>query len=167
MSEAATGGEAEILAARRRKLEALRAAGVDPFPYAYPGVVSIADVKAPHDDLAAGEETSERARVAGRIAARRGQGKAAFVDLVDRSGRMQLHARVDVLGEERMARLLAAAAAAHGSKRFDPLAQAAASAESEPMTARWASRSAARCRASCTARPSPSASTYHGWNLRR
>ena len=47
-----------------------------------------------------------RARVAGRLAARRGQGKAAFLDVVDRSGRMQLHARVDVLGEEAMARLL-------------------------------------------------------------
>ena len=39
-----------------------------------------------------------RARIAGRLAARRGQGKAAFLDLVDRSGRMQLHARADVLG---------------------------------------------------------------------
>ena len=47
-----------------------------------------------------------RARIAGRLAARRGQGKAAFLDVVDRSGRMQLHARVDVLGEERMAALL-------------------------------------------------------------
>ena len=47
-----------------------------------------------------------RARIAGRLAARRGQGKAAFLDVVDRSGQMQLHARVDVLGEEAMARLL-------------------------------------------------------------
>jgi lysyl-tRNA synthetase class 2 len=38
--------------------------------------------------------------VAGRLAARRGQGKAAFLDLVDRSGRLQLHARADVLGQE-------------------------------------------------------------------
>ena len=44
--------------------------------------------------------------MAGRLAARRGQGKAAFLDLVDRSGRIQLHARVDVLGEERLERLL-------------------------------------------------------------
>ena len=36
---------------------------------------------------------------------RRGQGKAAFVDLVDRSGRIQLLARVDVLGEEGFERL--------------------------------------------------------------
>ena len=39
-------------------------------------------------------------------AARRGQGKMAFLDLVDRSGRIQLQARVDVLGPERMERLL-------------------------------------------------------------
>ena len=31
----------DLLAARRRKLEGLRAEGIDPFPYAYPGVVPI------------------------------------------------------------------------------------------------------------------------------
>jgi lysyl-tRNA synthetase, class II len=96
----------QVLLDRRRKLEELRAAGVDPFPYAFPGVQPIADVKAPHEDLAAGDETDDRARVAGRLAARRGQGKAAFLDLVDRSGRIQLHARADVLGEDALARLL-------------------------------------------------------------
>ena len=97
----------QVLIDRRRKLEELRAAGVEPFPHAFAGVEPIAAVKAPHEDLPAGEETGVRARIAGRLAARRGQGKAAFLDLVDRSGRMQLHARADVLGEERMARLLA------------------------------------------------------------
>jgi len=96
----------QVLIDRRRKLDELRAAGVDPFPHAFPGVQPIADVKAPHEDLPPGEETDARARIAGRLAARRGQGKAAFLDVVDRSGRIQLHARVDVLGEERMARLL-------------------------------------------------------------
>ena len=96
----------ELLAARRRKLERLRAEGVDPFPHAYEGVESIADVRAAHAGLEAGAETDDRRRVAGRIAARRGQGKAAFVDLVDRSGRIQLHARVDVLGDERFERLV-------------------------------------------------------------
>ena len=67
----------------------------------------IAEVKAPFADLPDGEETDARARIAGRLAARRGQGKAAFLDVVDRSGRMQLHARVDVLGAEAMERLLA------------------------------------------------------------
>jgi lysyl-tRNA synthetase, class II len=96
----------QVLIDRRRKLEELRAAGIDPFPHAFPGVQPIAEVKAPHEDLPAGEETGDRARIAGRLAARRGQGKAAFLDLVDRSGRMQLHARADVLGEEALARLL-------------------------------------------------------------
>src|SRR3954454_826718 len=96
----------ELLAVRRRKLEALREEGIEPFPHAFPGVRSVAEVKAPHEDLPAGEETDDRVRVAGRLAARRGQGKAAFLDLVDRSGRLQLHARVDVLGPEALERLL-------------------------------------------------------------
>ncbi len=95
-----------VLAARRAKLERLRAEGVEPFPHAYPGVVPIADVRAAHADLEAGAETDARYRVAGRIAARRGRGKAAFVDLVDRSGRIQLHARADVLAPEAFQRLV-------------------------------------------------------------
>ncbi|MEA2295631.1 MAG: lysyl-tRNA synthetase, class [Solirubrobacteraceae bacterium] len=96
----------DLVATRRRKLADLRAAGIDPFPHAFPGVTPVATVKAPHADLADGEETEVAARIAGRLAARRGSGKAAFLDLVDRTGRMQLHARIDVLGEEAFRRLL-------------------------------------------------------------
>jgi lysyl-tRNA synthetase class 2 len=102
----ASGESTELLAARRRKLEALREAGVEPFPHAYPGVTPIADAKAPHQGLEPGEETEARVRVAGRLAARRGQGKAAFLDLVDRSGRIQLHARADVLGPDSLEQLV-------------------------------------------------------------
>jgi len=96
----------ELLAVRREKLDRLRADGVEPFPHAYPGVEPIADVRVAHEGLEAGEETTVRHRVAGRLAARRGQGKMAFLDLVDRSGRIQLQARADVLGPETMERLL-------------------------------------------------------------
>ncbi|CAN5449744.1 lysine--tRNA ligase [soil metagenome] len=96
----------ELLAARRAKLDRLRADGIDPFPHAFAGVEPIADLLATHADLAAGEETDVRHRVAGRLAARRGQGKMAFLDLVDRSGRLQVQARVDVLGEQLHERLL-------------------------------------------------------------
>ena len=44
--------------------------------------------------------------MAGRLAARRGQGKVAFLDLDDRSGRIQLWAAIDRLGEEAMAAVL-------------------------------------------------------------
>jgi lysyl-tRNA synthetase class 2 len=96
----------EILASRRRKLDALRAEGIEPFPHEFDGVEPIAAVRAAHAELAPGEETQARHRVAGRLAARRGQGKMAFLDLVDRSGRIQLQARVDILGAEAMERLL-------------------------------------------------------------
>jgi lysyl-tRNA synthetase class 2 len=99
-------GADELLATRRRKVESLRAAGVEPFPHEYQGVEPIALVRAAHANLSPGEETDVRHRVAGRLAARRGQGKMAFLDLVDRSGRIQLQARVDELGAEGMERLL-------------------------------------------------------------
>jgi lysyl-tRNA synthetase class 2 len=95
-----------LLAVRRAKLDALRAAGVDPFPPAFPGVVPTAGVRAAHEGLEAGAETDATYRVAGRLTQRRGQGKMAFLDLVDRSGRIQLQARLDVLGDEKMSRLL-------------------------------------------------------------
>jgi lysyl-tRNA synthetase, class II len=67
--------------------------------------VPIERVQEQHPELPAGEETESHYRLAGRIAARRGHGKAAFIDLVDRTGRMQLHARQDVLGDESFERL--------------------------------------------------------------
>jgi lysyl-tRNA synthetase, class II len=91
---------------RRAKLERLREEGIDPYPHEFAGVVPIASVHEAHDSLEPGQETESRYRVAGRIAARRGHGKAAFIDLVDRSGRIQLHARADVLGEQGFERLV-------------------------------------------------------------
>jgi lysyl-tRNA synthetase class 2 len=96
----------ELLATRRAKLDRLRAEGVEPFPHAFPGVVPVATVHEAHADLPAGEDSDARYRVAGRLHARRGQGKMAFLDLDDRSGRLQLQAKLDVLGPERMERLL-------------------------------------------------------------
>ena len=96
----------ELLATRREKLERLRADGIEPFPHQFPGVVPVAAIHAAHEDLPPGEDSDVRYRVAGRLHARRGQGRMAFLDLDDRSGRIQLQARADVLGEERMARLL-------------------------------------------------------------
>ena len=105
MTDTADGGD-ELLATRRRKLETLRDAGIDPFPHEFDGVEPIAAVRAAHEGLEPGDETDARHRVAGRLAARRGQGKMAFLDLVDRSGRIQLQARVDELGPAGMERLL-------------------------------------------------------------
>jgi lysyl-tRNA synthetase, class II len=85
---------------RRAKLERLREQGVDPYPHEFDGVVPIERVHGEHDGLEAGEETEAGYRIAGRLTGRRGHGGAAFLDLVDRSGKLQVHAKRDVLGEQ-------------------------------------------------------------------
>jgi lysyl-tRNA synthetase class 2 len=87
---------------RRAKLERLREQGIDPFPHEFPGVQPTSAVT---DDLEPGEESDQAYRVAGRITGRRGHGGAAFLDLTDREGKIQLHAKQDVLGEESFERL--------------------------------------------------------------
>ncbi len=96
----------DLLAVRRAKLEKLRADGIDPFPPAFAGVTPISEVAAAHADLEPGAETDVAVRVAGRIHSRRGQGKMAWLDLDDRSGRIQLQAKLDVLGEDVMSRVV-------------------------------------------------------------
>jgi lysyl-tRNA synthetase class 2 len=96
----------DLLAARRAKLDELRAAGIDPFPHAFDDVIPIEAVQQAHGDLEDGGETEERVRLAGRLMARRGQGKMAFLDLEDRSGRIQIQSKIDVLGDEKHERLL-------------------------------------------------------------
>jgi len=95
----------DLLAERRAKLERLRDAGVEPFPHTFGDREDIAAVRARHEGLAPGEDSGERCRVAGRITARRGHGKAAFIDLRDRSGQIQLHSRADALSDDSHERL--------------------------------------------------------------
>ena len=96
-------GLARLISERRAKAEALRAAGGDPFPRSFPGRIAIAAARDAGEPLAPGETADESLRVAGRIIARRGQGKMAFLDIEDRSGSLQLWATLDRLGEEGMA----------------------------------------------------------------
>ena len=84
---------------RRAKLERLREQGIDPFPHEFEGVTPIAQVHSAHDSLEDGEETDSAYRIAGRLGGRRGHGGAAFLDVIDRSGKLQVHAKRDVLGE--------------------------------------------------------------------
>ena len=90
----------DVLRDRRKKLESLREAGIDPFPPEFAGKEDVGEVRAAHEGLAPGVETESRHRVAGRIVGRRGHGKACFLDLRDGSGQIQLHAREDLLGPE-------------------------------------------------------------------
>src|SRR5271165_3528319 len=99
-------GLPELIAERRAKGERLKQSDPGSFPYAFRGAEPIEGILGAYATLSPGEETEEAHRVAGRVAARRGAGGAAFLDLVDRTGKIQLHARRDVLGEEAFERLV-------------------------------------------------------------
>ena len=91
--------QSDLLAERRAKLERLREAGVEPFPHGFPDRSEIALVRERHAELEAGAETEDRVRVAGRLTARRGHGKASFLDLRDGTDEIQIQARLDELGD--------------------------------------------------------------------
>ena len=59
-------------------------------PNRFPDRLEIAAVRGETDGLEAGAQADELRRVAGRVLARREMGKLVFLDLVDRSGRIQL-----------------------------------------------------------------------------
>lgn len=82
---------------RLAKLEALRAAGIEPYAYSYDVSHS---AKAALASLPAGQEEGEQVRVAGRIVAFRRMGKSSFAHLADQSGRIQLYLQLNALGEE-------------------------------------------------------------------
>src|SRR3954453_963417 len=70
-------------------------------PHRFENRTTIDVVRRRHEDLGPGEESDARYRLAGRVMGRRGMGKASFLDLEDRSGKIQLLASLDGLGEER------------------------------------------------------------------
>src|SRR5438874_13403377 len=67
-------------------------------PKRFPDRVEVSTVRAEAERLEPGAEGDEPRRLAGRILARRDLGKLMFLDLVDRSGRIQLLVRPDELG---------------------------------------------------------------------
>ena len=95
--------ESRLIEGRIKKAARLRQRGIDPYPARFKPTVTSTGARARLEKLEArsGEGARTRAAtVAGRIVARRDMGKAAFVDLQDGAGKIQLHLRADLLGEE-------------------------------------------------------------------
>src|SRR6476620_539291 len=69
-----------------------------PLPKRFPNRDEIAAVRAEADSLEPEAEAGTTRRLAGRVMARRDMGKLMFLDLVDRSGRIQLLVKPDELG---------------------------------------------------------------------
>ncbi|MFQ6096186.1 MAG: lysine--tRNA ligase [Armatimonadota bacterium] len=87
---------------RRRKLEALRAAGADPFAIRRCDRTHVAsEIRERFDEL-----DGRTVTIAGRLREIRDHGKIAFGDVADQSGHVQAFARLDQLGEEHFERFL-------------------------------------------------------------
>lgn len=84
----------ELMQVRREKMAAIAARGIEPFGRKYNFSHHAADVTARYDDL-----EGRTVRLAGRVMAVRGHGKASFAHLMDMSGRVQVYFRQDVLGD--------------------------------------------------------------------
>jgi len=85
--------ENELIALRRKKLDALRAKGVEPFGSAFDVSGSIAEVREQFKE-------GETLRAAGRITAHRDMGKSHFLDLRDATGRIQIYIHAKEVGPE-------------------------------------------------------------------
>jgi lysyl-tRNA synthetase class 2 len=83
----------ELIALRRRKLQTLRAKGVEPFGTSFDVTGSIAEVRERFKE-------GETLRVAGRITAHRDMGKSHFLDLRDATGRIQIYVHAKEVGAE-------------------------------------------------------------------
>ena len=88
--------------ARREKMEALREAGIDPFGHRFDRTHTAAKVREEF-----GEDNKEtlldekpEVTIAGRMMSKRGKGKVGFADIRDRSGKMQIYVRKDVVGDD-------------------------------------------------------------------
>src|SRR5437660_2881722 len=86
---------------RLEKLAALRDMGIEPYPVTFSRNAEAAELDKHHADLAAGAETEERVRIAGRIRAMRNSGM--FIDLHDASGKIQIFCHKDHLSTEQLA----------------------------------------------------------------
>ncbi|MEP6871949.1 MAG: OB-fold nucleic acid binding domain-containing protein, partial [Anaerolineaceae bacterium] len=82
----------ELMAQRLSKLDALRAAGMDPFPPRAARSHTAAEITLVVEGMSedALEATGELVDIVGRVVGRRDMGKATFIDLQDGSGRIQV-----------------------------------------------------------------------------
>jgi len=85
--------ENELIALRRKKLDALRAQGVEPFDATFEPDGTIAEVRKKFAD-------GEFLRAAGRITAHRDMGKSHFLDLRDATGRIQIYIHAKEIGAD-------------------------------------------------------------------
>ena len=87
-------------AMRLAKVDAMRAAGVEPYPVRFDFTTTAGILRAEHGNLEPGTSTEVKVRIAGRLLLLRRQGKLSFGTLADRDGSIQLFVSSAVIGAE-------------------------------------------------------------------
>ena len=97
--------EDDPIQVRLAKRQALIDAGADPYGHAFERTHGIAALGERYSGLEDGETTEDAVSIAGRVMAKRDQGKIAFLELMDSTGTIQLFCRINALGDEAFAAL--------------------------------------------------------------
>lgn len=94
-----------LRAEKRRKLQALREKGINPYPYSFERTASTTELFGKYAEaLQAGEKKPEAVyRIAGRLMTLRSMGKASFFNVQDQSGSLQVYVKVQELSEQQQA----------------------------------------------------------------
>ena len=86
-------------ATRLAKRAALFEAGQNPYPEHSELDTYVADIEAKYTELADGEDTADVVKIAGRVVAKRGQGKIMFIVVRDPTAEIQLFCRINDMDE--------------------------------------------------------------------
>ena len=97
--------EDDPIEVRRAKRAALMAAGQDPYGRAFDRSHTVAELNEGWAHLADGDSTEDEVAIAGRVMAKRVQGKIAFLELREAGEDIQLFCRINALGEDAFAAL--------------------------------------------------------------
>ncbi len=97
--------EDDPIEVRRAKRAALMAAGQDPYGRAFDRSHTVAELNEGWAHLADGDSTEDEVTIAGRVMAKRVQGKIAFLELREAGEDIQLFCRINALGEDAFAAL--------------------------------------------------------------
>lgn len=92
--------EDDPIEVRKNKRQALIDAGVDPYGHAFERTYMIKQLDELYTGLQDGESTEDEVDIAGRMMAKRVQGKIAFLELMDSTSTIQIFCRVNTLGEK-------------------------------------------------------------------
>lgn len=83
-----------------KEIEELKSNNIDPFGKRFEGKQKIKEIVGQFENIVTSEPSQEKVIIAGRLKALRRHGKAAFADLEDQTGKMQVYIKSNLVGSD-------------------------------------------------------------------